>query len=660
MSEFTVCIPGHSPHYRCWEELAVSVRWALQQLGHTAHGESQPRPGSRAIYLGWPLNPPSADAIFYNTEQVSKDSYWQHNALYTYYKDRTVWDYSPVNASRFGQYDLPAPPVVRPGFCPLLKDRFGSTTKTHDITFFGSTNERREHVLRQIAAQGLSLLRVPFGIYGVERDKLLAQSRLCLNIHFYETAIFESVRCSYLALNNIPVLSELSAGEEAGAYGMQGVAYDQLAAIAAGLVRKASSLEDLAAVQHLGVKNVSMVDDIGQALERLDSTDVARVQISVPSNLPELTLCMIVKDEAGIIERCLASVKPYIKRYSILDTGSTDGTQDIIRRFMGDVPGTVHERPWKEFDGSRTEAINIARKEANDQGWLLLIDADELISITDLQLPDGYDCYDSIITRCEECVRWKRPTFLRANKPWYFDMPRHEGLYSKGHAPTHPEPAVGSFILSLPDGARAKESEHDRFLRDAKILEEWLKTHPGHTRCQYYLAQSYRDAATGKQPLDRAAMQQAVTHYLRRASMGHGNHPVEQFSALYRAAQCMEQCGYPWERIQDTLLRAWQMRPSRAEPLHHLAVYHRGQKQYVLAEMFARRAVALPMTSDIFSDVNRSVYEWRAKEELSVALSYLDGHKEALALNREIISIAPVGDRPRIQANLDMCARVVG
>jgi glycosyltransferase involved in cell wall biosynthesis len=514
-------------------------------------------------------------------------------------------------------------------------------------------------VLREIEAAGLSLLRVPFGIYGIERDKLLAQARLCLNIHFYESAIFESVRCSYLALNDLPVLSEESAGDEGAIYGMQGCAYEHLAKLAAGMVLNSSAREGLATLQHIAVKNVSMVDDIGRALEHVQSTDVARVQVSVPTTLPEITLCMIVKNEATIIERCLESVKPFVTRYEIVDTGSTDGTQDVIRKFMGDTPGNVHDRSWKEFDGSRTEAIDIARKETDGRGWLLLIDADEVLSLgKDFDLPDGFDCYDSLVTRCEECVRWKRPTFIRANKPWFFEMPRHEGLYCREHAPTCPTPAVGCFILSLPDGARAQESEHTRFLRDAKILEEWLKSHPGHSRCQHYLAQSYRDAATGKQPLDRGAMQQAVTHYLRRASMP--VFPMEQFSALYRAALCMESCGYPWERVQDTLLRAWNMRPSRAEPLHHLAVYHRGQQQYALAEAFARRASVIPMTSDIFPDVDVSVYSWRAKEELAVALTYLGGHAEALALNREIIEIAHVPDRPRIQANLDMCARIVG
>ena len=47
-----------------------------------------------------------------------------------------------------------------------------------------------------------------------------------------------------------------------------------------------------------------------------------------------LTLSMIVKDEAPNIERCLASCAPFINYYVICDTGSTDNTKEIIKKFF--------------------------------------------------------------------------------------------------------------------------------------------------------------------------------------------------------------------------------------------------------------------------------------------------------------------------------------
>ena len=62
-----------------------------------------------------------------------------------------------------------------------------------------------------------------------------------------------------------------------------------------------------------------------------------------------LCLNMIVRNEARVIERCLDSVYPLIEHWVIVDTGSTDDTQERIRRRLAGIPGQLHQRPWKDF-----------------------------------------------------------------------------------------------------------------------------------------------------------------------------------------------------------------------------------------------------------------------------------------------------------------------
>ena len=94
--------------------------------------------------------------------------------------------------------------------------------------------------------------------------------------------------------------------------------------------------------------------------------------------MQRIGLNMIVKNEAHVIERCLATVKPWIDHWVIVDTGSTDGTQEVIRNFLRDIPGTLHERPWVDFSHNRNEALELARPTAD---YLLFIDADETLAM---------------------------------------------------------------------------------------------------------------------------------------------------------------------------------------------------------------------------------------------------------------------------------------
>jgi len=78
---------------------------------------------------------------------------------------------------------------------------------------------------------------------------------------------------------------------------------------------------------------------------------------------------MIVKNEAPCIEECLESIKD-LDEIVIVDTGSTDGTQDICRRYTDKV---YEDYRWNDdFAEARNHAISKATGD-----WLYSIDADQ-------------------------------------------------------------------------------------------------------------------------------------------------------------------------------------------------------------------------------------------------------------------------------------------
>lgn len=85
-----------------------------------------------------------------------------------------------------------------------------------------------------------------------------------------------------------------------------------------------------------------------------------------------LSLCMIVKNEAENLPRCLASVRGVVDEIVVVDTGSTDDTVAVAERFGA----RVFPYAWNDdFSAARNEAVRHARGE-----WILALDADEALT----------------------------------------------------------------------------------------------------------------------------------------------------------------------------------------------------------------------------------------------------------------------------------------
>jgi glycosyltransferase involved in cell wall biosynthesis len=100
-------------------------------------------------------------------------------------------------------------------------------------------------------------------------------------------------------------------------------------------------------------------------------------------------LVMIVKDEAERIGPCLASLRPVLRNWTVLDTGSTDGTQDIVRAALEGIPGKLYEDEFVNFGSARSRAFALARGTAD---WLLASDADMFWEIDADWKPDMSCC----------------------------------------------------------------------------------------------------------------------------------------------------------------------------------------------------------------------------------------------------------------------------
>lgn len=178
-------------------------------------------PNGLNIVFGAHISPQENSAyppntVIFNTEQIPEKSVWI-NSRYKNCLDRHfVWDYSQFNLAALGHQRAHQ---VNFYHVEKLRRIIPDQQPEYDLIFYGSINDRRKRILEELRNRGLKILTV-FGLYGPERDALLGKARAVLNLHFYESQIFQQIRAFYALSNGIPVISENFPADSApGIYG---------------------------------------------------------------------------------------------------------------------------------------------------------------------------------------------------------------------------------------------------------------------------------------------------------------------------------------------------------------------------------------------------------------------------------------------------------
>lgn len=265
--DFNVCIiqPANYIHSAAFSELAELVCYGLQDLGHSAQVTVNAASTSqRNIIIGCHLLDPiwaerlAASSIILNTEQIFDDSTAWNQTIIAWARRCEMWDYSHRNIEQLKGYGATNIRYLPLGYHPKLNRIPRHQPKDIDVLFYGSTNERRVRILRAIQESGLNLHHL-FGVYGAERDKVIARSKVVLNLHAYEAKIFEVVRVSYLLNNAKATVCEVSPGtviQEDYARAIVQAPYEGLVEACRALVadpkaRAAAEERGLEAVRHL-------------------------------------------------------------------------------------------------------------------------------------------------------------------------------------------------------------------------------------------------------------------------------------------------------------------------------------------------------------------------------------------------------------------------
>jgi len=145
----------------------------------------------------------------------------------------------------------------------------------------------------------------------------------------------------------------------------------------------------------------------------------------------KLSACMIVKNEEKMLERTLPNLSRYVDEIILVDTGSSDNTAEVAKKFGA----KVYHFAWiDDFSAARNESLKYA---AGD--WILWIDADEFMTEEDLKVLrstlevsnfsfHSFTLFESKLGTCEKKNGYQRVKVFRNHLGYRFIRPINEQL----------------------------------------------------------------------------------------------------------------------------------------------------------------------------------------------------------------------------------------
>ena len=276
-------------------------------------------------------------------------------------------------------------------------------------------------------------------------------------------------------------------------------------------------------------------------------------------------LCIMVKNGGESFEKVLTENLPFIDRWTILDTGSTDNTVEIINKVLvGKKKGQLYQEPFINFRDSRNRCLELAGVKCK---YTLMLDdtyiaQGELRDFLNTCRGDQFGTSYSMYIKSDDSEYTSNRIIKTANRLRYI-YKIHEVIQPQNNtnvcipiSKTH----VFDYRCDYMENRTMGRKEYD-----LKLLFEEVEENPDDPRHSYYIAQTYN-------LLEKYEL--ALEYFLKRA-----NHPVDGFlqekaDALFEAARiCNFKLDRPWDECERLYMRSFEIDTSRPESLYFIGIH---------------------------------------------------------------------------------------
>lgn len=297
------------------------------------------------------------------------------------------------------------------------------------------------------------------------------------------------------------------------------------------------------------------------------------------SNL--LQLVMIVKNSGNDIIDMLSTVQPFIDYWTILDTGSTDGTQEKILKYMTK-PGKLYEEPFVDFATSRNRALDLAGEictfnimlddtyhfdDGNKIRQLLKKEVNKKFDYFGINIVDKQNIYKSNrITRASSKIRYKHKI--------------HEILDPQKH---HKLKFLDINITDA-DSVYMKTRTYQRQHNDIVLLKEQIAENPDDRRAMIHLVRTYI-SSNNYQRIETSVIKEEINKILSYKMKDSVDYEARILLFSIINAEDQE------EEYINILKETCDLYPKQGEPSYYLATIYRERNDITLAYEWIMKAI---------------------------------------------------------------------
>lgn len=338
-----------------------------------------------------------------------------------------------------------------------------------------------------------------------------------------------------------------------------------------------------------------------------------------------ISLCMIVKNEEDVLERCLSSVKNIVDEINIIDTGSNDKTKEIARQYTD----KVFDFEWiDDFAAARNFSFKQATKD-----YILWLDADDILLERDqnklIKLKkESTPSFDAVLMdyhlsldeRGEVTFSLKRNRLLKRERQFRWIGAVHEYIAVNGH-------------IKESDIAVTHNSLHHDSDRNLLIYEKRLAREESFSpRDLFYFANELTDHQMFKRAI----------HFYEKFLATEQGWVEDNIAACGKLASCYSELGQP-ENELESIFRSFTYDRPRPEFCCRLG-YHFLQKDDSHTAVFWYE-LATQSTQSKMGFVNTAYYTWLPHLQLCVCFDRLGDYELAYHHNEIARSYRPTDPR---------------